>query len=78
DADDINLPHEVLERLVQRITEAVPKQDIYIFGSYARGEEHTDSDIDIYVATREDKKKTMNMQLMPEEGFAGWKCSKIF
>ncbi|MCD8316450.1 MAG: nucleotidyltransferase domain-containing protein [Eggerthellaceae bacterium] len=56
DADDIHLPHDVLERIVKSIVDSVPTAAIYIFGSYARGEEHKDSDIDIYIVTADEKK----------------------
>ena len=49
EAEKIALPREVLEGIVENITSAVPTVAIYIFGSYARGEADSDSDIDICV-----------------------------
>lgn len=45
----VNLPDAYIDRIVKSIIFSVPAQAIYIFGSYARGEEHPDSDIDLYV-----------------------------
>ncbi len=50
----LNLPEEYLSRIVASIVEAVPVEAIYVFGSYARGEETDESDLDLYVVTRDD------------------------
>lgn len=47
----IQLPRTLLERVVASITSAVNVAAIYIFGSYARGSQHENSDLDIYVVT---------------------------
>lgn len=47
----INLSPIIIDKIVQSITSAVDTEAIYIFGSYARREEHKNSDIDIYVVT---------------------------
>lgn len=52
----IALPSEVLERIVTSARRAVNVAAIYIFGSYARGDQHPDSDIDIYVVTPDAEK----------------------
>lgn len=54
DYSKINLPAALLERVVCSVTEAVPTESIYVFGSYARGEERPGSDLDIYVVTSDD------------------------
>ncbi|WP_296012572.1 nucleotidyltransferase domain-containing protein [uncultured Adlercreutzia sp.] len=51
---EINLPKEYLSRIVASIVDAVPTEAVYVFGSYARGEETRDSDLDLYVVTRDD------------------------
>ena len=44
----LHLSSEFLEDIIEKITSATEVKKIYIFGSYARGEERKDSDIDIY------------------------------
>ncbi|MCD8316239.1 MAG: nucleotidyltransferase domain-containing protein [Eggerthellaceae bacterium] len=63
-ADEIDLPHEVLERLVQSIVDAIPTKAIYIYGSYARGDEGKRSNINIYVITNDDAKSTYEYSLL--------------
>lgn len=46
--EKIHLSSEFLEDIIEKITSAAEVKKIYIFGSYARGEERKDSDIDIY------------------------------
>lgn len=53
-AQKINLPKEYLSKIVDCIVKAVPAEAVYVFGSYARGEETRDSDLDLYVVTRDD------------------------
>ncbi|WP_080798154.1 nucleotidyltransferase domain-containing protein [Arabiibacter massiliensis] len=55
----INLPDDLLQRLVDSIVNAVPTDAIYVFGSYARGEERPGSDVDIYVITSDDGKRPL-------------------
>ena len=50
-ANRIDLPNEFLEEVCKRIADAAPVEEIHIFGSYARGEQRPDSDVDIFVAT---------------------------
>ena len=38
-----------LDRLVQRIKHALPVQAVYLFGSFARGDIHEGSDIDLLI-----------------------------
>lgn len=53
-ADRINLPEGYLERIVASIVSTVPTDAVYVFGSYARGEERSDSDLDLYVVMKDD------------------------
>jgi len=47
-----------MKELIQAITDAFPNtQAIYLFGSYASGEQQTDSDMDIAVLLPHDKAK---------------------
>lgn len=48
----INLSPIILNKIAESIASTVPTKVIYIFGSYARREEHKNSDIDIYVVTK--------------------------
>ncbi|MDR1788467.1 MAG: nucleotidyltransferase domain-containing protein [Treponema sp.] len=43
-----------LNTLVKIITETVPTEQIYLFGSYAYGTPHKDSDLDLYVVIKDD------------------------
>lgn len=50
----INLPKDYLSRIVDSIKATVPTEAVYVFGSYARGEETRESDLDLYVVTSDD------------------------
>ena len=43
-----------VETLKQIILEKVPTEQIWLFGSYASGMPHKDSDIDIYIVMKDD------------------------
>ncbi|MBB3171509.1 putative nucleotidyltransferase [Parvibacter caecicola] len=58
-AADLRIPLSLLESVVNAITVAVPTDSIYIFGSYARGEERPSSDVDIMVITEDDKERPL-------------------
>ena len=47
----IDLPQALIERIVASIRRVVDAVAVYIFGSFARGDQKSDSDIDIYVVT---------------------------
>ena len=53
-AHTINLPEGYIQRIVSSVTSVVPTEAVYVFGSYARGEERKDSDLDLYVVTSDD------------------------
>ena len=55
------LSSDFLDRLVSSITEAIPTEFIYVFGSYARGDFTPESDIDIYVGTNSDRSRYDDM-----------------
>ena len=55
DTAPLNLPSEFLEKLVDLVVDTVPTDSIYIFGSYARGEERSTSDLDIYIRFTDDE-----------------------
>ena len=38
-----------LDKLTELIINAIPVEEIYLFGSYANGKPHKDSDLDLYV-----------------------------
>lgn len=48
-----NAVREELEKLTKLIVEAVPVEQIYLFGSYAYGTPHKDSDLDLYVVLKD-------------------------
>jgi len=41
-----------LDKLKELIINAIPVEQIYLFGSYAYGTPHKDSDLDLYVVIR--------------------------
>ena len=43
-----------LEKLKELIINAIPVEQIYLFGSYAYGTPHKDSDLDLYVVLKDD------------------------
>jgi len=50
----INEIKNELEILKEIILEKVPTEEIWLFGSYAYGTPHSDSDIDIYIVMKDD------------------------
>ncbi|GHV09912.1 hypothetical protein FACS189485_22830 [Spirochaetia bacterium] len=50
---DSNIQAE-LAKLTELITQAIPVEQIFLFGSYAYGKPHKDSDLDLYVVLRDD------------------------
>jgi predicted nucleotidyltransferase len=49
-----------LDTLKEIITETIPVEQIYLFGSYACGTPHKDSDLDLYVVLKD----TVQMRLI--------------
>ena len=49
-----------LDKLTELIINAVPVEQIYLFGSYAYGTPHKDSDLDLYVVLKDET----NMRLI--------------
>jgi predicted nucleotidyltransferase len=49
----ITVTNEVLDRMVEAIVREVDPEQIYLFGSYARGESGPDSDVDLLIVERE-------------------------
>ena len=43
-----------LDKLKELIINAMPIEQIYLFGSYAYGKPHKDSDLDLYVVLKDD------------------------
>ncbi|MCL2066252.1 MAG: nucleotidyltransferase domain-containing protein [Treponema sp.] len=43
-----------LNKLTELILNAMPVEQIYLFGSYAYGTPHRDSDLDLYVVLKDD------------------------
>ena len=45
---------EELDKLKNLIINAIPVEQIYLFGSYANGTPHKDSDLDLYVVIKDE------------------------
>lgn len=67
----LNLSKEYLDNLISTIIATVPTEAIYIFGSYARGEERSDSDLDIYVIVSDENKNTFDYAVDIRMAFFG-------
>jgi len=52
--NDISGVKQELDVITKIITETVPVEAIYLFGSYAYGTPHKDSDFDLYIVFRDD------------------------
>ncbi|RIK75979.1 nucleotidyltransferase domain-containing protein [candidate division KSB1 bacterium] len=55
-SDRHKLSQEVLQEIIQRIVAAYAPEKIILFGSYAYGEPHADSDIDLLIIKETDKR----------------------
>jgi predicted nucleotidyltransferase len=51
--NDITAIKDELDVLTRIIVETVPVEQIYLFGSYAYGTPHKDSDLDLYVILKD-------------------------
>ena len=49
----ITVTEEVLQEMVRAIVREVDPEEIYLFGSYARGQAGPDSDVDLLIIERE-------------------------
>jgi predicted nucleotidyltransferase len=59
------ISEQTIEEAVARLVEAAKPQKIFLFGSYARGDAHKQSDLDFLVVKREAKnrrKETVHLQ----------------
>jgi len=70
--DKINNDLEVLKEI---LLDNVPTDQIWLFGSYAYGTPHTNSDIDIYIVMKDDAnmRETEAMTAVNTE-----RCTKVF
>ncbi|MCL2062903.1 MAG: nucleotidyltransferase domain-containing protein [Candidatus Cloacimonetes bacterium] len=62
----MNLPENVeeyLKHIVECVKATMPVSAIYLFGSYATGNYHEDSDLDIFIVTPDKSKKRREYSL---------------
>ena len=52
--NDISSIKQELDAITKTIADTVPVETIYLFGSYANGSPHKDSDLDLYVVFSDD------------------------
>lgn len=60
----LSLPDALLSYIASGISSAIPTDSIYIFGSFARGEETPTSDIDIFVVTSDANERPLQYAAM--------------
>jgi predicted nucleotidyltransferase len=70
--NSIELIHNELADLTKIIVETVPVEQIYLFGSYAYGIPHKDSDLDLYVVLK-DEAPIRELEAMDAIGLATYK-----
>jgi len=58
--NDISDIKQELDAITKVIAETVPVEEIYLFGSYAYGTPHKDSDFDLYVVFKDE----MNLRII--------------
>lgn len=51
---------KILAEIVERVTKVIPVQRIYLFGSRARGDNHTGSDYDILIVVDDIHNENLN------------------
>ncbi|MDR0472954.1 MAG: nucleotidyltransferase domain-containing protein [Treponema sp.] len=52
--NDISGIKQELDVIIRIITDTIPVEAIYLFGSYAYGTPHKDSDLDLYIVFKDD------------------------
>ena len=52
--DNLSAIKQELDVITKIITDTVPVETIYLFGSYAYGSPHKDSDLDLYIVFKDD------------------------
>jgi predicted nucleotidyltransferase len=69
--NDITAIKSELDALTKIIVSTVPVEQIYLFGSYAYGTPHKDSDYDFYVVLKDDfvEKPIVAMQMIERDLF---------
>jgi predicted nucleotidyltransferase len=70
--NNIDSIRDELDTLTKIIIETVPVEQIYLFGSYAYGKPHKDSDYDIYVVL-EDNAPMRDLEAMDAIGLATYR-----
>ncbi len=58
------LSREEIDIIAKKIAENFPVKEIILFGSYAKGNVHKDSDIDLCVILDEEKEKINKFEMM--------------
>jgi predicted nucleotidyltransferase len=70
--NNIDFIRNELDTLTKIIVETVPVEQIYLFGSYAYGTPHKDSDLDLYVVLKDDA-SIRELEAMDAIGLATYK-----
>jgi predicted nucleotidyltransferase len=70
--NNIESIHNELNTLINIIVDTVPVEQIYLFGSYAYGTPHKDSDLDLYVVLK-DEVPMRELEAMDAIGLATYK-----
>ena len=73
--NDLTPVKEELDALIKIIINTVPVEQIYLFGSYAYGVPHKDSDFDLYIVLKDDA-SMRDIDATTEIGIATFKIRK--
>ena len=66
---------EEIQEAVKRLAEAYQPVNIYLFGSYAWGEPHVDSDLDFLVVLNDDIKLNLSLQIKGKQALKNMNVS---
>lgn len=70
------ITHETIQEVIKRLVNTYNPLEIYLFGSYAHGDPHHNSDLDILVVIESSQEKTYKRSIIGYEALWGLGISK--